>query len=217
MCRLFCVHLEHRAVSLAGEPIPWSFGSAELSPPSVSPAPLAPAPIVAGELSTPTPPHVTVAGESLPDDVSDCARLQQHRQDHTFNRTRRAAVRAGIPLSTVLNPTGQPIDDAVSISSLIKVFQDRDIPIMMDVLKAKLPRQVNGRYQHTQSSRRLSDISLIRMLILLESTSLCIACLKRRNARISTMIVDIAFSVLLMTPMHICIFFLLMTYPSLIR
>ena len=74
----------HRAVSLAGEPIPWSFESAELSPPPVSRAPLAPAPIVAGGLSTPTPPHVTVAGESLPDDVSDCARLQRPRQDPRY-------------------------------------------------------------------------------------------------------------------------------------
>ena len=59
----------------------------------------------------------------------------------------------------VLNPTGQPIDDDVPISSLIQVFQDRDIPLVFDPTKAKLPLRRNGILVPTKSSQRYDSYS----------------------------------------------------------
>ena len=81
------------------------------------------------------------------------------RLDPAFNRDRRTALRLGVPFSTVLNPIGQPIDDAVPISSLIQVFQDRDIPIVFDPTKAKLPLRRNGVLVPTKSSIRYDSYS----------------------------------------------------------
>jgi hypothetical protein len=76
------------------------------------------------------------------------------RRDPAFNRGTRNALDAGIPFTTLFDPNGQPVDDAVRLASLIGVFHDQPIPMWADPSKAKLPITRFGVVVHTASSQR---------------------------------------------------------------
>ena len=75
------------------------------------------------------------------------------RCDPAFNRNTKLALNAGIPFTTVFDSKGQPIDNAMRLSTLIGAFHDQSIYICADLSNAKLPIYRLGIGVPTASSR----------------------------------------------------------------
>ena len=110
---------------------------------SVSPVPVVPV----GTRADLTPP--TERGADIP----SVSRLPR-RSDPALNRDANDAHASGIPFTAIFDPVGQPVDDAVRLSTLIGAFQDQFIPIRAVSSKAKMPIIRNGEPVPTSSSRR---------------------------------------------------------------
>jgi len=110
---------------------------------SVSPVPVVPV----GTRADLTPPTERGA------DISSVSRLPR-RSDPALNRDANDAHASGIPFTAIFDPVGQPVDDAVRLSTLIGAFQDQFIPIRAVSSKAKMPIIRNGEPVPTSSSRR---------------------------------------------------------------